>query len=70
VPPLLFDQDLLERVEALPAILDRVVDRAEVGVEHGLLRPREALGTQPVVLLALELERDQDLLGERSCAIS
>ena len=41
-----------------------VVDRVEVPVEDGLLRGGGALRRQAVVLLALVLERNEDLVGE------
>jgi hypothetical protein len=41
-----------------------VVDRVERLVEHGLLDLRVALGQQAVVLLAFELEGQQERLGE------
>ena len=46
-----------------------MVDRVEAVVEHRLLGLLEALGQQAVVFLALELERDQHALGERSGAL-
>ena len=67
--PLLLDQDLLEEVEALTAVVLRVVDRVEAGVEHRPLRVRGALRAEPVVLLALELEGDQHAFGEAPGAI-
>src|SRR4029450_817416 len=67
--PLLLDQDLLEEVEALTAIVLRVVDRIEASVEHRPLRVRGALRAEPVVLLALELEGDQHAFGEAPGAI-
>jgi len=66
--PLFFDQHLLERVEALASVLRGVIDRVEPLVQHLLLRGGGALRREPVVGLALVLERDQDPFGERAGA--
>jgi hypothetical protein len=41
-----------------------VVDRLEPAIEHRLFRGCGAVGREPVVLFALELERLQHLVGE------
>jgi hypothetical protein len=64
VTPLLLDEHLLEHVEPLPAVRGRMVDRVEAPVEDGLLRRRRARRREPVVPLALVLERHEDLEGE------
>ena len=62
--PLLLDEHHLEGVEALAAVLDGVVDRREPVVDHRLLRRRRAPRGQAVVLLTLELQWLQGLVGE------
>ena len=67
VPPLLLDQHLLEQVEALATVGDRLVDRVESGVQYLALGCGRAGLGEPVVLLALVFQWDQHVVRERSC---
>ena len=51
-------------IVAATAVLRGVVDRVEVVVEHRLLGRGGTVGREAVVLLALELEWEQHVVGE------